>query len=307
MSPEHQTTVMETVEGLMEEAFPNGHSGHNIGYESLLDEDVAVDLTDGSIPRTLGDAQNEDEDLGIAESLIDGALRRAADIFSESRIRADQVVEDAHSRALVIVSGAEDFADELIAWTRADAEEQVQEVFRLSRAKAARMIAAADVTIEERKTCADETLAAVASLADNRIAEAKTAAAVIIEQATAAAEVVQDESTQEARVLLLDAQAKGDRLVTNAQSQADEILVSVEELRATAHARLSAAADAAAERGKESARREIEAQLIDTRREIEELEARAAVIRQELAEAEEGTVYPGRESVDPQSPSLCDG
>ncbi len=92
MSPEQQTIVMETVEVLIEEAFPGYDSApSSMEGDLMLDYDRAIDLTDGATWLTLADA-DQHEDHSIAQTFIDGALRRASDILGYSCGRADQVV-----------------------------------------------------------------------------------------------------------------------------------------------------------------------------------------------------------------------
>ncbi len=233
----------------------------------------------------------------LALVIVSGAEDTAVGLLAEAHAEATRIEQDANQVVLDAVESAREqyraqateltnqaIADALLLV--ANAEEQEQEILQRSQVKTERMITAAAWTIDEKETHAEEMLSAVTILADSRVAEAEKSAAAIVKQAKTDAAAIQAQCEQEARDLHRSSQADADRLLTDAQAQADEIVASVDALKATAHTRLLAAAAEAAERGAASAREKIEAQLIDTRREIQELETLAAAKREELAEDE---------------------
>jgi hypothetical protein len=270
-----------------------------------LEKDQGIDqsLIDEALRRSssiLSDGRDRSDQLvesaqALAVAMVGGAEDTAAVLLEEARLVASRIEEEADQVVLDAVEAAREeyrakateVTNQAIADARllvVNAEEQKQEIVERTRVKTERMLTAVAWTIDEKESHAKEMLSAITSLADTRLAEAEKRAAAVVKQARIDAAAIQDQSEQEARDLRRRSQADADRLLTDAQAQADEVVASVEALKATAHSRLLAAAAEAAERGAASGREKIEAELIDTRREIRELEALAAARREELTE-----------------------
>lgn len=229
----------------------------------------------GQISTTDVEPVREAHDL--AKELLAEARAEAERIKLEATLSAERSIEEDRSRyrtsARKIVADAISDSKLLIA----KSQEQADELVHLASAEAQRVREEAEDSIATKDADANERIASLKRLADITLEEAQQRASEIVTQATAEAEERDRVSQAEAKRVMDEAQAHTEKMRTRGQMMVKKL----QKIRAESESEIAAAKAHATQAAAASARQTVDAQLIDTRREMQMLDHEIATKREQ--------------------------
>lgn len=194
-------------------------------------------------------------------------------IVREARARAEQILAEGVAKANQIEGDAIDAADGLIESELAGYRVRAMEIIDTASADSRLLVANARERAERIEDQAKEGAAEVFAQLETSLVEREALAGAKTSAPEREATAVFETKKAEADAIREKARDEASKVLAAATKQRDDLLGEAKSMHDSAQSRLEDAVTMASERGASSARKKIEQQMVDTCREIEQLQS----------------------------------